>query len=336
VQKPPLVIEAQNSDPGRSLNPATTRPLTHLQGSESLYREDGFRLLRRELEEFSHILASREGLYAIGLGGIAKIADGQFFGITVQDAALHCFEALGPIPQFWPHRGRIVKISISQKKIVSTEVVVKGLPNGCHQIDFVGGKLIVCDTYNTRLFVVEPDFRAYTSFSPWGDIGFQDFAKGYPHVNSVVGFEGVIHLMLHHCSRYTGRNSQIVGWLPGTGQLGVPRTLAGRSCHNIVFLEDGSLLVCDSDGGALSDGARCLAKLGDMFTRGLSIDSEFVVVGSSLFSRRDSRRTVAGDVCFLDRGYRELARFVLPAAATEIRKIDGRDLSLTNFRSGGS
>ena len=209
MPKQPLLIEALNAGANLRRGGAAMGPLSQTRVSEAMYYEDGFRLLMNDLEGYSHVLSSREGLYAISLDGVAKIADGQFFGVTVYDEAIYCFEALGPIPSFSPHRGRIVRLSINNKRILSAEVVVKGLPNGCHQIDFIGRNLVVCDTYNSRLFSLESDFHTYTSFLPWGDVGFEDFAAGYPHVNSVVGFDGATYLMLHNCSRKTGRRSQI-------------------------------------------------------------------------------------------------------------------------------
>lgn len=331
VEEPPLLIEAPVPRPNRQIRTTVPRGYHPPESSVGLYHKDEFVLLQRSLRGFSHILASREGLYAVGLGGIAKLADGQFFGVTVDGTAIYCFEASGPIPSLFPCMGKIVRLALDGREITGAAVVVKGLPNGCHQIDLIKSDLYICDTYNSRLFKVDMAARTYTVFAPWGEIGFQDFDSGYPHMNSVVGLDGVIYLMLHHCSRRTGKPSQIVEWLPAVGAVGRTATLAGGSCHNIVFLEDKSLLVCNSDGGGLSNGRRNIVTIGSMFTRGLSVDHEFVVVGSSFFSRRDERGVVAGEVCFLDRAYREVRRFVIPAAATEIRKIDGQDLSLTRF-----
>jgi len=329
VQQRPLVIREQCCGLRPGEQPGA---MCDIVGTDTMYSEDVFELLTQSLGGFTHIVSSREGLFGLSLAGVMKIAEGRFFGLTVYDQAIYCFEALGPISTFWPHRGRIVRLQVNYGRIVSAEVVVKGLPNGCHQIDFIGKNLFICDTYNSRLFIIAEDFLSYSSFLPWGEIGFQDFVSGYPHVNSVVGFEGGTYLMLHRCSQRTGLKSQLVRWFRESGHVAVAKTIDGYSCHNIVFTEGGSLLTCDSDRGALSDGVRCIVTIGKMYTRGLSVDSEFVVVGCSLFSRRDSRSTTVGNVCFLDREYREVTRFVLPAATTDIRKIDGRDLSLTNSR----
>lgn len=329
----PLIIQVWNS--GSRTYQEEPEQHSWRSGSDLDYARflgNGIDLQHRDLTDYSHVLTSREGLYAIGRGGFAKISEGQFFGMTVHDNAIYCFEALGPIPSLWPHYGRIVRYNIVEKKIVSVGVVAKGLPNGCHQIDFIGRDLFVCDTYNTRLLRFDPKFNTCTVYSPLGDIRFQDFASGYPHMNSLVGYHGVIYLMLHKCSQRTGHKSKLARWNPERGIFGEEVILAGKSCHNVVFLEHGEFIVCDSDNGALSDGRRTIVRIGQMFTRGLSVDNDMIVVGSSLFSRRDARRKIGGEVCFLDRQYRELTRFSVPAAATDIRKIDGKDLSITNFR----
>ena len=66
--------------------------------------------------------------------------------------------------------------------------------------------------------------------------------------------------------------------------------------------------------------------------RGLSLDERQCVVGDSLFSTRVLRRYVPGKVHFFDRlSWHLNASLEVPAAPTEIRRIDGNDLSLTNY-----
>jgi hypothetical protein len=129
----------------------------------------------------------------------------------------------------------------------------------------------------------------------------------------------------------TGRNSELVRCDRNFQVQSVTR-LPGAMCHNIVFLEDGRLLVCDSRGGALVDERGVVVDVGPAFTRGLSVDREVIAVGESRLADRASRQLFAGGaVSFFDRGYRLLAKLSLPAAPTEIRKIDGDDLSLSRF-----
>jgi hypothetical protein len=71
-------------------------------------------------------------------------------------------------------------------------------------------------------------------------------------------------------------------------------------------------------------------------TRGLSVGADVIVVGGSPFAERDLRDRPAGEVHFLDRNYRSLAIVPTPAPQTEIRGLDGDDLSLSNHvRSRG-
>jgi hypothetical protein len=96
-----------------------------------------------------------------------------------------------------------------------------------------------------------------------------------------------------------------------------------------VPLEDGSLLYCDSIAGSLATHGGASTKIDSMMTRGLAVGRTEIAVGSSLFAERIGRRSVPGFVTFLDRQYNQLARLELPAAPTQIRRLDGMDLSLS-------
>jgi CRP-like cAMP-binding protein len=69
-----------------------------------------------------------------------------------------------------------------------------------------------------------------------------------------------------------------------------------------------------------------------MRPRGISLDENSCVVGDSLFCPRPFRRYVPGCVHFFDRWiWKRYATLTLPAAPTEIRRIDGKDLSISNY-----
>jgi len=328
----PLIVHLPESGCVSPLAAAARRRYADTKYDYARFLGDAIDLHPTRLSGFSHLLASRQGLYAIGLTGFVKISSGQFFGMTLRDSALYCFESLGPSLAPLPHFGRIVRFDIVNETIEAATVVAKGLPNGCHQMDFIGCDLFVCDTHNTRILRFDGEFTNYRTYLPFGQIQFQDFAAGYPHLNSIVGHGGDVYVMLHNYTAQSGVSSQIAIWQPESGQVTKTLTVDGGGCHNIVFLEDGKILFCNTDGGALTCGRRTVAQFGRLLTRGLSVDSDMVVVGSSLFALRDSRKSVTGEVWFLDRQYRQLARFVVPAAPTEIRKIDERDFSITNYR----
>lgn len=98
----------------------------------------------------------------------------------------------------------------------------------------------------------------------------------------------------------------------------------------MVFLEDGEWLICDSRGGNLINRHGVVVHVGELLTRDLSVDKDTVVVGESGYATRLGRRYVPGNVHFFDRDYQHLSSLRLPAAPTDIRKIDGNDLSLSN------
>ena len=64
----------------------------------------------------------------------------------------------------------------------------------------------------------------------------------------------------------------------------------------------------------------------------LAVGPDEIAVGSSLYGKRLTRDLLPGFVTFLDRSYRRIARLHLPAAPTQIRRLDGLDLSLSQPR----
>lgn len=297
------------------------------------YRNDRVAVLERDLRGYTHVVGTREGVYAIRRDGFVKILDGQFFGTTVRGSSIFLFQACGP-QVFRKKRGRIVRLDLEDGQIRRTAVVARGLDNGSHQIDFLGDRLAVVETYTQTIVVYDEDFRSATRHQPLGPAETDDWEGGYGHVNSIVAYEGSIYLLKHNGGHKTGRRSELVRCDPDLRVQEVEK-LPGAMCHNIVFLEDGRLLVCDSRGGALIGRDGVVVDVGPAFTRGLSIDEEQVVVGESVLADRRSRQLFSrGTIYFFDRGFQLLSRLDLPAAPSDIRKIDGRDLSLSNFERG--
>jgi len=105
------------------------------------------------------------------------------------------------------------------------------------------------------------------------------------------------------------------------------------AAHNIVFTrDDAEYLIADSRAGRVITARGPIVDDENMtMPRGISLDEQTCVVGDVYFAPRRFRRHVPGRVHFFDR--RTWARthlLSLPAAPTEIRRIDGRDASLSN------
>jgi hypothetical protein len=300
----------------------------------------------RDLTGYTHLVTSREGLYAVNGQHWVKVMDGVFFGLTLKDGCVYCYQAhdiydpgfgLGPIQLQGKLRGRIIKLELEDSHIRRQSVVIKGLHTNCHQIDFIGDKLHVIDTFCQKLLRFNSAFELEGEFYPLGS-EFAFYKTGpkrsiragsnYVHINSIVAQNGSIYLLLHN--GLSGDKHSEVVQTDYDFKVKERFTVPGAGCHNIVFLENGELLICDSRGGNLINRDGVVVHVGELLTRGLSVDKETVVVGDSGYSTRVGRRYVPGSVHFYDRDYNHLSSLRLPAAPTDIRKIDGNDLSLSN------
>lgn len=288
------------------------------------YQRGTPRIVSRDLSGFTYLAATRHGLFAIRESGHRRIAHGLFYGVTVEGPHIYAFEA-GDRPRTPNRRGRIVRFRRERDTIVAADVIADGLDNGCHQIDIVRGELLVVDTYNQAIVAMALDGGARRVLHPLPRIAGVDDAA-YVHVNSLIAYDDRVLLLLHNSTRQSevaafDRDWRLVDRWP----------LAGRGCHNFALLEDGTLLSCGSLDGALigSDGRH--VKLGDMMTRGLSVDATRILVGGSTFSPRDTRDRQKGAVYFLDRDLKMRMRLTMPGPVTEIRRIDGQDRSLSPF-----
>lgn len=296
------------------------------------YEAGTVRLASRDLGGYSHIAASRQGLFAIREGGSSLIAHGLFFGVTLAGPSIYVFEACD-LPRFATGRGRIIRLIREGGRIVKTEVIASGLNNGCHQIDIIDGRLCVLDTYGQRVLRFGLDGTLNDILQPLPPAPRDDWTGGYVHFNSLLAVDGRILLLLHNGGEATGRQSELAV-LDRDWRLTDRHTLPGLGCHNIAVLEDGALLSCASLSGELIGPGGRRVKISPMMTRGLSVDSDMIVVGASTFSGRRTRHRAAGTVTFLDRAFRVRSVLDLPGAPTEIRKLDGDDYSLSPGAAG--
>jgi len=293
------------------------------------YQTGAVRVANPNLGGFSHIVVTRQGLFAVNENRYSLLAHGLFFGITLRGSSIYVFEACD-LPRVWTRRGRIVRLIRDGDRVVRSEVIVSGLDNGCHQIDFIDDRLCILDTYNQCILRFLPDGTGMERLHPLPPGAKRDGARGYLHANSLLQVEDKNLLLLHNGDEPSGQQSAIAvcdrewrlvdRWL-----------LSGEGCHNIAALEDGSLLSCGSLAGELIglDGLRI--KISNMMTRGLSVGADSIAIGASTFSSRRDRRLAPGAVTFLGRGYGVRAVLDIPGAPTDIRRLDGCDYSLSSY-----
>jgi hypothetical protein len=290
------------------------------------YATQTVRIADPDLRGFAHIAASRQGLFAVGPAGCRLIAHGQFYGITVGLGTIWAFEACDR-PRFRSNRGRLVQIKHQAGLVTNAKVVAEELDNGCHQIDFVDGRLLVADTYNQRVLRFALDGGEPEVIYPLSNLESESGAP-YVHANSILAIGSQRYLLLHNDSHRTGRDSEIAIFDEGWCRLGtIP--LKGQGCHSLALLEDGTILTCGSGRGELIGTDGRAIKVCDRMTRGLSVDDAMIVVGASAILERDVRDEAPGEVIFLDRSYNRIGSVELPGPVMEVRRLDGRDRSLS-------
>jgi hypothetical protein len=238
-------------------------------------------------------------------------------------------EAIALYRQLWDEAPSALWATMRVKdgRIVDTEVFVTGLDNGCHQIDLIGNTLVVVDTYRQRILEVAPD-ATVKEFQPFPFDREQRGPADYVHFNSVLACGDRRLLLLHNDFGRTGRASEIA-LLDASWTVVDCRPMEGTGCHNLALLEDGSVLSCGSVEGALISTAGIRAKVSNLMTRGLAVGQDVIAVGGSTFSEREHRDSEPGVLHLLDRQFRLLSSLPLPAPPTEIRRLDGNDLSLS-------
>lgn len=292
------------------------------------FDSDTIRITNPDLSGFIHIAASRQGLFAVAPGRQRLIAHGQFYGITVSPGTLWVFEACD-WPRVRSNHGRLLRIDHEQGRITRATVVVRGIDNGCHQIDLIDGTLVATDTYNQRLLRFSPELGTLDTISP---LPMPDPVTnaGYVHANSLLAVGVRRYLLLHNDSRRTGCNSEIAVFDDAWCRIGT-LPLNGQGCHSLALLEDGTILTCGSNTGELTGTDRRTIKVSDRMTRGLSVDDQTIVVGASAILDREARDEAPGEVIFLDRSFTRLGTVELPGPVMEVRRIDGQDRTLSAY-----
>lgn len=295
------------------------------------YSTGKVRLIDGNLEGASHVVATRTGLFVTAGESLRQIAHGQFYGITIDNDAILAFEACDRTHEA-TRRGRIVRFNRIEESIVSTDVLATGLDNGCHQIDLIDGRLCVVDTYNQRILRFGSDGGVPDIIQPLGLATANDWAGGYAHINSIIAHSGHIILLLHNGASKTNNPSEIARFDREWRMIErVP--LDGSGCHGLAVLDKGEILTCGSFAGSLISTEGLAVRVCDMMTRGLSVADGSVgggiVVGGSILADRETRDRQCGALFFFDRNYQPQGSMDVPAPVMEIRRIDGRDRTLS-------
>lgn len=287
------------------------------------YARREIRIVEPEIGELPLLVASRQGLFAASRDEARLIANGLFFGLTLRGDLIYAFESCD-LPHARTNLGRIIRLRQRDGRIVERGILVEGLDNGCHQIDFVGDRLCVLDTYNQRILAFAEDGSPLDIPQPLAPAEHGDWGRGYRHVNAILAVGDRVLLMLHNGGEPRGRNSQILVLDRNWRRIGAWDLPIG-GCHDLACLPDGSLLACGSPAGeliALDGRAR---RISTMMTRGLAVSDGEIVVGASQFSVRRARVQARGALYFLDQNWEVTYELELVAAPTCVMWLDRPD-----------
>lgn len=299
--------------------------------ARAAYDSDEVRLTRADIGDCTHLVATRQGLFAINDVRHIRVAFGSFYGLTLRGGAVFAFEACD-IAGLDTALGRIVRLDRDGDRITTGAVLVRELDNGCHQIDFIGDLLHVLDSQNQRILRFAPNGDPRDAVYPLPPMRERAWSQGYAHINSLLQIGDHTLLLLHNGVSHTGRLSEVAVFDAGWREI-ARWPLPGGGCHNLVVLEDGTLLSCGSMAGEIIGLDGPVMRVSDLMTRGLSVDEDSIVVGAARFSARADRHATPGTVTVLDRTWRVRSVLTVPGAPTEIRRLDGRDLGLSAFRA---
>jgi hypothetical protein len=212
--------------------------------------------------------------------------------------------------------GRIVRLRYQSGRLSAPEILCKGLENGCHQIAIIGDTLYVMDTYHQLIQRLTLDGVHVGAFDPVPRYSSEGvYAPMMAHMNSIRQVGDSIRIMLHNGGIAPPERSEVLVF-NRQWQLLDRHDIDGFGCHDIVPLEDGTMLYCGSEDGELIGSNGLKIRVSDHMTRGLDYTKSLVMIGTSRMVAREERDMVDGSVIFLDRAYQRLDEVLLPGAPT--------------------
>ncbi len=274
------------------------------------------------------LAGTQTGLLYVRDGRAWRVMGGSVYGIASHGDSRH-WTVFQRIPRSF---GRLLKVDLETGGFQS---LARFMSTGVHQIDVVKGRLAAADTYNNRILLFRDRGQRPTSIYPCGPLKKGRASQNYRHFNSVFSSRDTIYVVAHNQSAKTGRASEIFVLDPEWRLLRVLPTESG-SAHNVCEI-DGELWHCDSRGGSLVRDGEPVFREPGLFTRGLAVNQDHVLVGGSVHTRREDREATNGQVIVLDRGFACLSRIHLMGSGgvQEIRFLTG-DLGVSGNRDRNS
>jgi hypothetical protein len=223
-----------------------------------------------------------QGLLLYNNGEITMLfKENGFYGITKLSDTFYAFHKTGM-------HGNIISFRIEKNKAIDISTVIKGLSRGIHQIDFIGQDLYVTNTYDNSILIYSKlvskhnlHWKDYNKIIyPNGKLQNGRKSSNYNHFNSLFKYKNKIFLIAHNETKKTNRSSEIFTLNDITLNTLDIKKIDGSNCHNI-YIDNENKMFCKSHEGTLNINEQDVISHKNIFTRGLSVNDEYIILGGS-------------------------------------------------------
>jgi hypothetical protein len=304
--------------------------------ARAAYAADKVRLVNCQLTGHHWLVATQNGLFAVGPDRVTLVMTGWLFGMCRTDDSIFVFDNCA-LRNRTQALGRIICLKIVEGQIRHAVILAKGLDAHCHQLVMIDGILCLVDTAHQviRRFALDGTYLGEKQPLPVAYPG--DCSGAYLHINSLAKVNGRLALLLHNGATVPEKPSEIA-WLADDWELAEREALEGQHCHDIAVDSDGMRWHCASATGELiaADGRR--VKLSqDRMTRGLAFGDDAIAVGLSSFGPRQNRDALPGALMIMRPDFTPIATFELPGPPTVVIALDRvRSAGMSSRQSEGA
>lgn len=243
----------------------------------------------RHIKCANFLMATGKGLYLITKEGDVKtLLSGYFFGIAKNGSTFYVFQG-------FENSGRILSFQIEETVLKNLKIFIKRISKNIHQIVFFDQKLFITDPANNCILLFNKKGNLDQCLYPLGKLISGKQSKNYAHFNSIFPYKNRIYVLAHNYSQHSNRKSSLLLLNRRTFQLEEIIESIGSCAHNIIIQEQRQY-VCDSWDGVVRDHGKEVARF-DMFTRGLAMNDEHIIVGGSIYAASYKERY--GKDCFI-------------------------------------
>lgn len=266
-----------------------------------------------------YIISTKRALYLIKNGKLYSLFAGTVYGATIKDERVIFYNESNT-------KGSILSLC-EDFKIQKIHTLLKNLPSGIHQVDFIGEHLYCINTYNNSILVYDQYMNFVQEIFPNGKLSNGRSSTNYNHYNSIFKYNNTIYLVAHNETVKTKRYSEI--WKSFDNFENVNIEITNASCAHNIYKDNECRLICNSLEGELLNNNRVVFKC-DSFLRGLSVSHDQIVVGGSEYSKRRYRNLLGGFLYFLNKDFNYIMTIQIPGMVQDVCRLDCSDHTLSN------